>query len=180
MKELLSIYWTGLKVGAMTFGGGYAMLPILEKEVVEKKGWNTEGEILDYYGLSQCLMGIIMINTLAFVGQHRRGTAGAIACALGAVTPPLIIITAIAQLLSNFADIAAVQHAFAGIRVCVCVLIFNSILKLWKSSILDRKCLVLFLIILAGALFLDVTPVLFVIGAAFIGVVLQRMEAKGK
>ena len=81
MKELIDIFFTSARVGAMTFGGGYAMLPILQKEVVEKKKWNTEEEILDYYALSQCLPGIIMVNTLVFVGQKKKGKIGAFASA---------------------------------------------------------------------------------------------------
>lgn len=176
MKDLIDLFFTSARVGAMTFGGGYAMLPILQKEVVEKKNWNTEEEILDYYALSQCLPGIIMVNTLAFVGKKKKGKAGAVASALGAVTPSFIIITIIAALLTAFADVPAVQNAFAGIRVCVCVLIFNSILKLWKSSVIDKKCLALFIIIAIGSLVIDITPILFVVGAAVIGILLNVLS----
>lgn len=178
MKELIDIFFTSARVGAMTFGGGYAMLPILQKEVVEKKKWNSEGEILDYYALSQCLPGIIMVNTLVFVGQKKRGKAGAFAGALGAVTPSFIIITIIAALLTAFADVPAVQNAFAGIRVCVCVLIFNSVLKLWKSSVVDKRCLILFAAITIASLLVDITPIAFVIGAAIIGIILNVSGGK--
>ncbi len=178
MKELIDIFFTSARVGAMTFGGGYAMLPILQKEVVEKKKWNTEEEILDYYALSQCLPGIIMVNTLVFVGQKKKGKIGAFASALGAVTPSFIIITIIATLLTAFADVPAVQSAFAGIRVCVCVLIFNSILKLWKSSVVDKKCLALFIIIAIGSLVVDITPITFVLGAAVVGILIKMLGGK--
>lgn len=178
MKELIDIFFTSARVGAMTFGGGYAMLPILQKEVVEKKKWNTEEEILDYYALSQCLPGIIMVNTLVFVGQKKKGKIGAFASALGAVTPSFIIITIIATLLTAFADVPAVQSAFAGIRVCVCVLIFNSILKLWKSSVVDKKCLALFIIIAIGSLVVDITPIAFVLGAAVVGILIKALGGK--
>lgn len=173
MKELMDLFFTSARVGAMTFGGGYAMLPILQKEVVEKKKWNTEEEILDYYALSQCLPGIIMVNTLVFVGKKKKGKVGAVASALGAVTPSFIIITIIAALLTAFADVPAVQNAFAGIRVCVCVLIFNSILKLWGSSVIDKKCLALFIVIAIGSLVIDITPILFVVGAGIVGILLN-------
>lgn len=176
MKDLIDIFFTSARVGAMTFGGGYAMLPILQKEVVEKKKWNTEEEILDYYALSQCLPGIIMVNTLVFVGKKKKGKAGAIASALGAVTPSFIIITIIAALLTAFADVPAVQNAFAGIRVCVCVLIFNSILKLWGSSVIDKKCLALFILIAIGSLVIDITPILFVVGAGIVGILLNVLS----
>ncbi len=178
MKELFSIYVTSMKIGVMTFGGGYAMLPILQREVVEKKKWNTEEEILDYYALAQCLMGIIMINTLAFVGEHRKGKIGGVVSALGGITPPLIIITLVATVLTAFSDMAVVQHAFAGIRVCVCVLVFNAVLKLWKNSVVDKKCLILFILVTAGSLLLDLTPIAFIIGAAVMGILIKTVGGK--
>ncbi len=156
------------------------MLPILQKDVVERKGWNTEEEILDYYALSQCLPGIIMVNTLAFVGQHKGGKTGAVISALGAITPPLIIITIIARLLAAFADYPAVQNAFAGIRVCVCVLIFNSIIKLWKSSVIDKLCLVLFIIVALLSLFSDISPIVLVLGAGVVGILCAMHTSKVK
>lgn len=180
MKELLNIFFISARVGAMTFGGGYAMLPILQKEVVEKKKWNSEEEILEYYALSQCLPGIIMVNTLTFVGEKRKGKMGACAAALGAVAPSFIIITIIAALLTAFAEVVAVQNAFAGVRVCVCVLIFNSILKLWKNSVVDKKCLLLFVIVTIASLVVDTTPIAFVLGAAVIGILISVLGGKRK
>lgn len=178
MKELFELYWAAVKVGGMTFGGGYAMLPILHKEVVEKKGWNTQEEILDYYALAQCIPGIIIVNTMTFVGHKQKGKLGAIVSALGGVTPALIIITIIATLLTTFADVPEVQSAFAGIRVCVCILIFNSILKLWKSSVVDKKCLVIFLAIAIGSVVIDLSPIVFVVAAAVIGILIKCIGGK--
>ena len=172
MPELLQIFITSVKVGALTFGGGYAMLPILEREVVENRKWNTEEEILDFYALSQCLPGILMVNTMAFVGEKRRGRTGAVVSAIGAAFPSFVIISVIAALLTAFADYPAVQHAFAGVRVCVCVLIFNSILKLWKSSVIDKWCLLIFAAVTAASLFTDLSPILFVVIAAAVGILL--------
>lgn len=168
--SLLSLFISGIKVGGLTFGGGYAMLPILQKEVVDSRKWNTEEEILDYYALAQCLPGIIMANTVAFVGQKQRGRIGGIVSSLGAIAPSLIIITIIASLLTAFADMPMVQNAFAGIRVCVCVLIFNSILKLWKSSVIDKISLVIFVLVALGSLFLDISPIIFVVLSAIVGI----------
>lgn len=177
IKELFDIYVSSIKVGALTFGGGYAMLPILQREIVEKRAWNTEAEILDYYALAQCLPGIIMVNTLAFVGHKRRGRAGAFFSALGAVTPSFAIIIVIATLLTTFASVAAVQNAFAGIRVCVCVLIFNSIVKLWKSSVIDIFCALIFAAVALGSFFFDISPIVFVLAAAAAGIVLTVLGA---
>lgn len=178
MKELFGIFAVAFRVGLFTFGGGYAMLPILQREVVETRGWVSEEEVLDYYAIGQCLPGIIMVNTMIFVGHKRKGNIGGIAAALGTVCPALIIITLIAALLTNFADVPAVKNAFAGIRVCVVVLIFNAIVKLWKNSMIDWKCLILFALVVAGSLFTKITPVVFVIFAAVAGIVIKTLEVK--
>ena len=178
MKELFEIFIASAKVGALTFGGGYAMLPILQREIVENKGWNSEAEILDCYALAQCLPGILMVNTLAFVGKNRKGNIGAVFAALGAAAPSFLIITIIATVLTAFADVPAVKNAFAGIRVCVCVLIFNAITKLWKSASADIKCLLLFLAVLTASLLLDVTPILFVVVSALLGIAITMLSAR--
>ena len=180
MKELLDIFTASFKVGLMTFGGGYAMLPILQREVVETRKWVTEEEVLDYYAIGQCLPGIIMVNTMIFIGQKRRGTFGGIAAALSTVCPALIIITIIAAVLSGFAEAPVVKSAFAGIRVCVCVLIFNAVMKLWKSSVIDWKCLVIFILVAFGSLFTDITPVLFVVASAVVGIAISCLGVKSK
>ena len=126
MKEYLQLFWAFFKVGALTFGGGYAMLPILQRDIVETKKWATEEEVMDYYAMAQCLPGIIMVNTSVFIGRHRKGTAGGIVAGLASTLPSLIIITIIAVFLQAFAEYAVVQNAFAGIRACVVVLIANA------------------------------------------------------
>lgn len=180
MKELLEIFLVSFRVGIMTFGGGYAMLPILQREVVETREWVSEEEVLDYYAIGQCLPGIIMVNTMIFIGQKQKGNIGGIVAAIGTVFPALIIITVIAALLTNFADVPAVKHAFAGIRVCVCVLIFNAVLKLWKSSVVDWKCFVIFIAVALASLFTKLTPVLFVILSAVMGIAISCLEVKKK
>lgn len=180
MKELLEIFLVSFRVGIMTFGGGYAMLPILQREVVETRGWVSEEEVLDYYAIGQCLPGIIMVNTMIFIGQKQKGNIGGIVAAIGTVFPALIIITVIAALLTNFADVPAVKHAFAGIRVCVCVLIFNAVLKLWKSSVVDWKCFVIFIAVALASLLTKLTPVLFVILSAVMGIAISCLEVKKK
>ena len=149
LKELLTLFLTFAKVGVMTFGGGYAMLPILQREVVENKGWATDEELTDYFAIGQCTPGVIAVNTATFIGQKRRGILGGIAATLGVVFPSLVIIAALAGVITTFSHLAWVQHAFAGIRVCVCVLIFNAVLKLWKGAVKDVWGLVIFLVILA-------------------------------
>ena len=165
-------------MGAITFGGGMAMLPILQREVVENKHWATEEELTDYYAIGQCTPGIIAVNTATFIGQKCGGVAGGILATLGVVFPSLVIISVLAGLITNFAHLAWVKNAFAGIQVCVCVLIFNAVLKLLKKSVVDKRTAVIFLLVLTGGLFLNLSPVWFVIAAALAGILLKNLEVR--
>ena len=180
MKELWELFITFAKMGVLTFGGGMAMLPILQREVVENKHWATEEEIVDYFAIGQCTPGIIAVNTATFVGQKRKGISGGIVATLGVVFPSLIIITILAGLINNFSDVAWVQNAFAGIQVCVCVLIFNAVLKLLKKSVVDRWTGAIFVLVLLGGVFLNVSPVWFILVAAVLGILLKNLEVKRK
>lgn len=176
MRELWNLFITFAKVGVMTFGGGMAMLPILQREVVQNKGWATDEELTDYFAIGQCTPGIIAVNTATFIGQKQRGVCGGIFATLGMVFPSLVIITALAGLITNFAHVAWVQHAFAGIRVVVCVLIFNAVLKLWKSAVHDVWGALLFAAVLAATLFTGLSPVVYVLLSAVAGIVIQSLQ----
>ncbi|MGI6018654.1 MAG: chromate transporter [Marvinbryantia sp.] len=180
MKELFELFITFAKVGVMTFGGGYAMLPILQREVCENKKWATDAEIMDYYAIGQCTPGVIAVNTSTFIGNKRKGTIGGIVATLGMVFPSLVIITLIAAVISNFADLAWVQNAFAGIRVCVCVFILNAVIKLWKAAVIDAWTVIIFAIIFLGAVFLNISPVIYVIAAAAAGIILTTLGVRKK
>ena len=175
---LWELFWTFAKMGVMTFGGGMAMLPILQREVVETKGWADEEELTDYFAIGQCTPGIIAVNTATFIGQKQGGVAGGVAAILGVVFPSVVIISILAGLISNFADLAWVKNAFAGIQVCVCVLILNAVLKLLKKSVVDKRTAVIFLLVLLGGLFLKVSPVWFVVGSALAGILLKNLEVR--
>ena len=173
MKEYLQLFWAFMKVGALTFGGGYAMLPILQRDIVEHYKWASEEEVMDYYAMAQCLPGIIMVNTSTFIGQHRKGTLGGFIAGFASTVPSLVIITVIAMFLTRFAEYPVVQNAFAGIRACVVVLIINAVVKLWKSAIVDRKTLVIvFAPIFLLSAFTGVSPILLVVAAAAAGVII--------
>ena len=178
-KLLGQLFLTFAKVGVMTFGGGMAMLPILQREVVEDRGWASDEELVDYFAIGQCTPGIIAVNTATFVGQKQAGVLGGIIATLGIVFPSLLIITALAGVINSFSHLEWVQHAFAGIRVCVCVLIFNAVVKLWKKSVVDKKTLALYAVILLASLLTDLSPVIFVLFAAVSGIVLQVALKKG-
>ena len=138
MNIFADLFLTFAKVGVCTFGGGYAMLPILQREVVEKKGWATDEELTDYFAVGQCTPGIIAVNTATFIGYKYKGVLGGVLATLGVVFPSLVIITAIAAFLSNFADFPVVQHALAGVNAAVVALIASSVVKLAKSNLKDE------------------------------------------
>ena len=180
MKKYIDLFLVFAKIGVMTFGGGYAMLPMLERELIDNRGWTTNEELMDYFAVAQCTPGVIAVNTATFIGYKLYGNLGGIVATLGVVFPSLVIIKTIAGVLTNFADIPAVKHAFAGVRVCVCVLIFNAVVKLWKGAIKDKTALVLFVVIFLLSVFLDVSPVVYVIACAAAGIFLTNMGVRGK
>ena len=178
MKLLLQMFLAFAKVGVMTFGGGYAMLPILQREIVDNKGWATEEELMDYFAIGQCTPGVIAVNTATFIGQKLKGTWGAIFATLGVVFPSLIIISLLAGVIEAFSHVVWVQNAFGGIRVCVCVLIANAVVKLFKKAVVDVPTMIIFLAVAIGSILLPVSPVIFVIAAAVAGIVLKAMGGK--
>ncbi len=180
MKELLKMFFSFAKIGVMTFGGGYAMLPMLQREIVEKHKWATEEEIMDYFAIGQCTPGVIAVNTATFIGQKRKGIAGGIFATLGVVFPSLIIISLLAGVIEAFSHLEWVQHAFGGVRICVCVLIVNAVVKLFKKAVVDWKTLVIFLLVTLGSTFTSLSPVIFVLIAAVIGIILKIIEGRKK
>lgn len=179
MRELLDLFLTFARIGGLTFGGGYAMLPILRREVVEKRQWATDEELTDYYAIGQCTPGVIAVNTATFIGFNRRGVTGGIVATLGVVFPSLVIIMLISAVLTSFAELAVVKNAFAGIRVCVCVLIFNAVLKLLKSSVVDVPTAIIFALVTLCACFTGLSPVVFVLVSAVCGIVLTVLRQRG-
>ena len=173
MHILPDLFLTFTKMGAITFGGGYAMLPILQREIVENKHWGTDEELADYYAVGQCTPGVIAVNVATFIGRKTAGNVGGVVATLGVVFPSLVIITLLAGVIQAYSSLEWVGHAFAGVRVCVCVLIFNAVIKLFSKAIIDRKTLCLYVLILAGAVFLNVSPVVFVVLAGIAGVLLR-------
>lgn len=178
--KLSDLFLTFARIGVMTFGGGYAMIPMLERELVDTHGWVSNEELMDYYAIGQCTPGIIAVNTATFVGKKLRGIVGGICATLGVIFPSLVIILLIASVLTNFSEIEAVQYAFAGIRVCVCVLIGNAVIKLYKSAVKDKAALCIFVFVLVFSFFFDVSPVWFVLLSAAAGILAVNLGVHGK
>ena len=178
MKTLIDLFFTFCRIGGLTFGGGYAMLPMIQKEIVEEKKWATEEEVLDYYAVGQCTPGIIAVNTATFIGYKVQGIIGAIVATLGVVFPSLIIITIIAALLKNFASYAIIQHAFSGIRVVVIALIISAILKLAKTSIKNYITLIIAILAFISVAFVNLSPIYIVVGAACVGLISKLIRGR--
>lgn len=169
MKELWNLFWLFAQIGACTFGGGYAMLPLLQRELVEKRNWVTEEELMDYYAIGQCTPGIIAINTATFIGYKRKKLIGGITATLGFVLPSIVIITLIAAFMQNFASLHLVSSAFSGIRICVCALILDAVIRLYKKAVADRVSIGIFLAVLILSIFTKTPPAMIVVGAGAFG-----------
>lgn len=174
MNTLLELYLTFFKMGLFTFGGGYAMLPLLEREVVDKKGRASHEEILDYYAIGQSTPGIIAINTSTFCGYKVGGNIGGIVASLGFISPSIIIISIIAKFLQSFSHLAIIQHAFAGIRVAVCALVFYSVLKMIKKDANTGLKFMVFILTFVAIGFLSISPIVVVITVGVFGILLGR------
>ena len=180
MKELINLFFAFAKIGAVTFGGGYAMLPILQRDIVEKHQWVTEDELMDYFAIGQCTPGVIAVNTGTFVGYKIKGIFGGIAATLGVIFPSIVIITIISAFISNFAELEVVQYAFNGIRICVCVLIFNAVTKLAKNALIDKWSWGIFLLVFVLSFFFNVSATFLIVISGILGYAIMRMGKAAK
>lgn len=170
MGELWELFTMFFRIGAFTFGGGYAMLPIIQSEIVEKRKWATDDEVIDYYAIGQCTPGVIAVNTATFIGYKRKGIIGGIVATLGVVFPSLVIITTISTFFKHFQDYEVVQYAFGGIRVGVVALIASTVFKMFKQTVKDWTGIAIFTIAFLIIAFVDLSPVIVIIISALIGI----------
>ena len=180
MKELFDLFFTFARIGAFTFGGGYAMLPMLQREVVQSRKWATEDEVLDYFAIGQCTPGVIFVNTATFIGYKQKGLLGAIFATAGGVFPSLVVIMIIAAVLTNFAHLPIVQYAFGGIRVVVGVLICNAVMGMWKKSVVDKLGIVLALFSFLVVTFTNLSPVYMVLLGVVVGILVKALFSHKK
>lgn len=177
--SLLELYTAFFKVGLFTFGGGLAMLPIIEREVVTNKKWTTYEELLDYYAVSQSTPGIIMVNVATFIGYKERGLLGGIIATLGVVSPSLIIITLIASLIENFASISYVQSALKGIAAGISAIMISSLIKLGKSSLTDILSVILCIVGFVISYFTKISIIYAVVLGIAVGIIkYELLEVK--
>ena len=181
-RECVDLFWAFALIGATTFGGGYAMVPVLERELIKKRGWISMDEVMDYYTIAQITPGIIAVNVATFVGCKRKGVSGGIAATLGLILPGVSLMIIIALFIRRFAEYEAVRHAFAGIRLAVSAIILDTVLKLFKGVFKNFRSVVIFSIALALSAVLSVSPVFIILGAGLAGFLLfpAKKEAGGQ
>lgn len=178
MKILIQLFLIFARIGGFTFGGGYAMLPMLQREVVENKKWATQEELMDYYAIGQCTPGIIAVNVATFIGYKEKGFFGAVFATLGVITPSVIIVGIIAMFVSNFQQFEIVQHAFAGIRAAVVALIAASVINLAKKSVFDLVTGIIFAVVTLMSFLTDISPIIFVVVSGIFGLSAKLIKAR--
>lgn len=174
MRRYLELFWSFFKIGAFTFGGGYTMLPLIQKEIVNKRKWATEEEVIDVFALSQVAPGAIAVNFSVYTGHSMLGIPGALAAVFGMVLPSFLVISIIAAFLANFADLPAVQHAFAGIRVAVGALILDALIRLLRGVFNKPIPLVICIIAFLASVIFRTSPIPLVLAAGLAGFFLLR------
>lgn len=172
MNKCLELFLTFSKIGSFTFGGGYSMLPMIQREIVEHKQWATNEDIVNYYAIGQCTPGVIAVNTATFIGCKVAGIPGGIIATLGVVTPSIIIIMIIANLLNFFLGNIFIEKALSGIRATVCALMIYSIWGMLKKSIKDILCIALLTVSVILTLFFNISPVYISIGGIALGIII--------
>jgi chromate transporter len=190
MKMYLEIFLTFLKMGCITFGGGYAVIPVAERELIKKRGWTTMEEVMDYYTIAQITPGLIAVNLSTFVGYKQKGVMGGILATLGFALPGATLIMALALFISNFAEMPVVKHAFAGIRIAVGALILETVFKLVKGVFKKIEFTIIYIIVFAVSVFPKgampfsmlpgflKSPVFLVLASGLAGIILYRRKKK--
>ncbi|MDR1123584.1 MAG: chromate transporter [Elusimicrobiota bacterium] len=174
--KLRKLFFTFAKIGVMTFGGGYAMLPMMERELIEARRWTTAESLMDFYAVAQATPGVIAVNVATLIGWQKRGFKGALAATAGLVLPSFIIIIIIAAFLDVVTGSPVVARVFAALRICVAALVINALIPFFKRGIINRFTLLLFAIAFCAFMFFDFSPAatVFLCGAAYIAYAAAR------
>ena len=176
LRKCCDLYVSFFKIGGLTFGGGLAMLPMLQRETVDNHGWCTEEELLDIYAIGQCTPGIIAVNTATYIGYKEAGFWGSLLGTLGVISPSIIIICLIATILQNFIDLPTVVHALSGIRIVVCSLMMNTVFTMAKKGIVDKIGGVVFVAAFVLACFTPVPTAILVVTAGILGITVKKFK----
>ncbi|MCR8641670.1 chromate transporter [Paenibacillus sp. N1-5-1-14] len=177
-RELGEIFWSFLRIGPVTFGGGYAMIPVIEKEVVEKKAWFSEEEMGEALSLAGSAPGGIGVNLSAFVGYRVAGIKGAVAAVLGITLPTFIIVFLLSLVYMQFANNPKLDAAFQGIQLAIIALILVAALRMWKSAVLDKTTMVTAIATVAILLLFNIHPLLVIVIGGIIGNVFILLKVR--
>jgi len=178
LREYLELLWAFIVIGATTFGGGYAIVPALERELIKKRGWISMDEVLDFYTIAQITPGVIAVNIATFVGCKRKGIFGGAVATVGLILPGVCLMMLVSLFVKRFAEYSLVQHALAGIRLAVCALILDTSIKLFKGFFKDYRAVIISVIAFVLSAVFSVSPVYIILGAGFAGFLLFRPRVK--
>lgn len=176
-RQILQLLTTFAKIGAFTFGGGYAMIPLIQREVVEEHCWLTQKELLEIVAIAESTPGPIAINAATFVGVRVAGVAGAAAATLGVVMPSFLIILGISFVLNQFREIRAVQYAFRGIRAGVLALVLKALVSMYRQCPKSPMAYVLMALAFAATALLGVNSLVVILLCAAAGLVWSLLAA---
>lgn len=178
IKEYFHLFAVFFKIGLVTFGGGLAMLPILERELAEKLGWTTKEQLLDYYAIGQSTPGIIAVNVATFIGYNRCGILGGICSTTGVVTPSIIVISFLAHFISNFSDMAWVQKSLAGINVAVAALLTKAVWQFCRKSVKHAWHFLVLAAAFSAIFFFKLNSVIIIVCSALVGITAQLIKTR--
>ncbi|MBQ9757302.1 MAG: chromate transporter [Clostridia bacterium] len=178
IKDLTKLFFAFFRIGILTFGGGYAMLPMLEREIAVKHKWATVEEIMDYFAISQCTPGVIAVNLATFIGRKTNGIIGGIVATLGVVAPSVIIISLVATILQKIYYNPIVKSAFAGVGVAVCAILVQAFLKISKTGIVDKVSFVVAAVSFVLSAFFGVSTILIIVAAGVFGIIYMTLKEK--
>ncbi|OPZ63685.1 MAG: Chromate transport protein [Firmicutes bacterium ADurb.Bin506] len=176
--SLTELFWTFFRIGAFTIGGGYVMIPLIQKDIVDKHGWLSKDEFVDILAVAQTAPGALAINTATYVGFELRGIVGSLVSVAGCALPSIIIITLVAAMFSQVASAKVVQAAFAGIRPAVVVLILSAVVKIGKPIMKSGRDLMLAAAALLAVAAFGISTPLVIVAAALVGVALKMGGVK--
>jgi len=179
VREYLGLFWAFIVTGATAFGGGYAAIPVLEREMVKKRGWLTMDELLDFYTIAQITPGIILINIATFSGYKRKGIPGGIVATVAMALPGVCLMLLISSFIRRFAEYPSVRHAFSGIRLAVCALILDTTIKLFKGFWKDYRAVIISVAAFVLSAAFSVSPVYIIPVAGLAGFLLFQPKDKG-
>ncbi len=179
-RQLWQLFSTFFRIGLFTFGGGYAMIPLIQREAVEKHKWVTDDDVLEIIAIAESTPGPIAINSATFVGYRVAGVLGSACATLGVVLPSFIIISLIATVLGQFQNIPAVKYAFFGIRAGVLALVLKALWTMFKKSKKNPLAYTAMAIAFIGSAFLGWHVLLIIIGCAVLGLVVSLLQERGK